>query len=112
MELMSEKKTKVIRRRRKAKKTNVKVDLKDVEVYKFRHGQQVVHKTEPHGKVGVFLSGPPAVIGDPRNPKGVFPIEIPGKVYVSWPFKSGHHVCMEAVENIMPKPSKKSKEKK
>lgn len=104
---MSDKKPRVVRRR-KAEKDKQKEASKP-PTQTFRPGQSVVLKDDPEENVGTFVSGPPAVIGDPRRYGRIFPpIELQNKVYVSFPFKGKHHVCLEHIDNIMPAPKKTS----
>lgn len=65
---------------------------------KFRRGQKVRVKTQKSKdkRVGRIVSGPPVIIGDPMNPRGVFPIELKNYVIVSW----GKHDTIEKVSNI------------
>lgn len=104
---MTDKKPRVVRRR-KAEKDKQKEATKPL-TQTFRPGQSVVLKDDPEGNVGTFVSGPPAVIGDPRRYGRIFPpIELQNKAYVSFSFKGKHHVCLEHIDNIMPAPKKAS----
>jgi len=67
---------------------------------KLTRGAKVVCKDDPDKKVGRVLSPPPAIIGDPQNPKGVFPISLPGLVYVEF----GGVVCIERTKNLQKAP--------
>jgi hypothetical protein len=65
---------------------------------KFKRGQKVKLKTQdPNDKnFGRIVAGPPVIIGDPHNPRGVFPIKLKKMVIVSW----GKYETIERVSNI------------
>lgn len=65
----------------------------------FRRGQKVTLKTNKSvpEKIGRIVCGPPVIIGDPNNPHGIFPIEVPNYVIVSW---SNNPNSMEKLSDI------------
>ena len=65
-----------------------------------RRGVKVVCKNDPSKKVGTVISSPPAMIGNPNKPSGVFPLVLHNRVYVMFPTNGKMFSCMERIDNL------------